>query len=83
MLERFFRKELPAKRASQESDLFSVLCHAKTEDGDQFSDDDVVNHMIFLMMAAHDTTTITLSTLFYYLPRIQSGSSACRKKVRP
>ncbi|PNE01631.1 cytochrome P450 [Alcanivorax sp. MD8A] len=69
VLERFFRKELPAKRASQESDLFSVLCHAKTEDGDQFSDDDVVNHMIFLMMAAHDTTTITLSTLFYYLAK--------------
>ncbi|MGB1466251.1 MAG: cytochrome P450, partial [Alcanivorax nanhaiticus] len=69
VLETFFRKELPAKRASKDSDLFSVLCHATTEDGHQFSDDDVVNHMIFLMMAAHDTSTITLSTLFYYLAK--------------
>ena len=69
VLEAFFRKELPAKRASQASDLFSVLCHATTEDGHQFTDDDVVNHMIFLMMAAHDTSTITLSTLFYYLAK--------------
>lgn len=69
VLEAFFRKELPAKRASKDSDLFSVLCHATTEDGHQFSDDDVVNHMIFLMMAAHDTSTITLSTLFYYLAK--------------
>ncbi|MGB2247907.1 MAG: cytochrome P450 [Alcanivorax sediminis] len=69
VLEDFFRKELPAKRTSKDSDLFSVLCHASTEDGHQFSDDDVVNHMIFLMMAAHDTSTITLSTLFYYLAK--------------
>lgn len=69
VLEKFFRKELPAKRASKDTDLFSVLCHAKTEDGHQFTDDDVVNHMIFLMMAAHDTSTITLSTLFYYLAK--------------
>ena len=69
VLEAFFRKEIAAKRQSRDSDLFSVLCHAETEEGEQFSDDDVVNHMIFLMMAAHDTSTITLSTLFYYLAK--------------
>ncbi|WP_101676273.1 cytochrome P450 [Alloalcanivorax mobilis] len=68
-LETLFRERIAAKRASQDSDLFSALCHASTEEGDRFSDDDVVNHMIFLMMAAHDTTTITLSTLFYQLAK--------------
>jgi cytochrome P450 len=69
VLEKFFRERVAAKRRSQGSDLFSVLCRAETEDGERFSDDDVVNHMIFLMMAAHDTSTITLSTMFYYLAR--------------
>ena len=58
-LETYFSSQLPAKRASDGDDLFSVLCHAETEDGERFSDDDIVNHMIFTMMAAHDTSTIT------------------------
>ena len=69
VLEDFFRRELPNKRNSEASDLFSVLCRAETEEGESFTDDDVVNHMIFLMMAAHDTTTITLCNLIYWLAR--------------
>lgn len=69
VLEDFFRRELPDKRNSEASDLFSVLCRAETEEGESFTDDDVVNHMIFLMMAAHDTTTITLCNLIYWLAR--------------
>ncbi|MCD2188100.1 cytochrome P450 [Actinomycetospora soli] len=67
VLERYFRANLAAKRAGEGSDLFSALCHARTDDGETFSDDDVVNHMIFLMMAAHDTSTITTSAVAYYL----------------
>jgi cytochrome P450 len=63
----YFRRSLPAKRASDSDDLFAALCHARTDDGETFSDDDVVNHMIFLMMAAHDTSTIATSALVYYL----------------
>ena len=60
---------LAEKRASEGPDLFSQLCHARGESGERFSDDEVVNHMIFLMMAAHDTTTSTLTTMFYCLAR--------------
>jgi cytochrome P450 len=67
VLEGFFRRGLPAKRASVDDDLFSALCHARTDDGATFTDDDVVNHMIFLMMAAHDTSTITATAALYYL----------------
>jgi cytochrome P450 len=67
VLEDYFRRSLPAKRASDSDDLFAALCHARTDDGEKFSDDDVVNHMIFLMMAAHDTSTITTSAVAYYL----------------
>lgn len=65
-LEQFFRSHLPAKRATETNDLFSVLCHA-TADGQRFTDDDIVNHMIFLLMAAHDTTTIALTQFAYRL----------------
>jgi cytochrome P450 len=69
VLEDFFRSQLAHKRRSTDDDMFSQLCRATTEEGDRFSDDDIVNHMIFLMMAAHDTTTITLTSIFYQLAR--------------
>jgi cytochrome P450 len=67
VLQDYFRRSLPAKRASDSDDLFAALCHARTDEGETFSDDDVVNHMIFLLMAAHDTSTIATSALVYYL----------------
>ena len=63
------RSKLPSKRAAEGPDLFSQLCHARDEEGQRFSDDEVVNHMIFLMMAAHDTTTSSLTTMLYCLAR--------------
>jgi len=82
VLEQLFRDEIPTKRAQEDNDLFSALCHATTEDGDRFSDDDVVNHMIFLMMAAHDTTTITLSNLFYHLASAPEWQERLREESR-
>ncbi|MGV9975274.1 cytochrome P450 [Nocardia beijingensis] len=67
LLEQYFRAQLPAKRAGEGSDLFSVLCHATSDTGETFTDDDVVNHMIFVLMAAHDTSAVALSMLTYLL----------------
>ncbi|MBZ5735479.1 cytochrome P450 [Nocardioides sp. TRM66260-LWL] len=67
VLEEFLRSYLPARRAVESSDMLSRLCHLRTEDGERFSDDDVVNHMIFLMMAAHDTSTLTVTTILELL----------------
>lgn len=69
LLDAHIRALLPARRDSDGEDLFTALCQAVSPDGNVFSDDDVVNHMIFLLMAAHDTTTITLSTMVYLLAR--------------
>ncbi|MBJ7331598.1 MAG: cytochrome P450 [Solirubrobacteraceae bacterium] len=68
-MEEFFLRQIPAKRAGDGNDLFSVLCHAESEDGERFSDRDVVNHMIFTMMAAHDTSTITAAMMAYFLAK--------------
>ncbi|HUS64347.1 MAG TPA: cytochrome P450 [Kofleriaceae bacterium] len=80
VLERFFRRQLPARRAGAGQDLFSVLCHARSEDGVTFTDDDVVNHMIFLLMAAHDTTTGTMTTMAYYLARHPAWQERLRQE---
>lgn len=68
-LEYFMRSRLPAKRAGNGDDLFSALCHARSEDGETFTDDDVVSHMIFVLFAAHDTSTITMNTMCYQLAK--------------
>ena len=75
-----FRAQLPAKRAGDGDDLFSVLCHAESEDGERFSDEDVVNHMIFTMMAAHDTSTITASMMALYLAQHPAWQDRLREE---
>lgn len=65
----YFRKRIPQRRASATDDMFSRLCRAQSEDGGRFTDDDIVDHMVFLMMAAHDTTTSTLTSMTYELAR--------------
>lgn len=82
VLEEFFHRHLPAKRATATPDLFSVLCHAASEDGHTFSDEDVVNHMIFVLMAAHDTSTITLTTMAYYLAKHPEWQEKAREQSR-
>lgn len=81
-LEKFFRDRIGKKRNSDGNDLFSQLCRAETEDGYRFSDDDVINHMIFLMMAAHDTSTITLCTMFYHLAKNPEWQERLRAESR-
>lgn len=67
VLEEYFYRLLPGKRAIETPDFFSQFCHATDEDGVRFTDKQVIDHMIFLLMAAHDTTTSTLTTMFYAL----------------
>jgi cytochrome P450 len=64
-----FRELLPEKRAAHTGDFFSEFCHAQSEQGERFTDQEIIDHMIFLMMAAHDTTSSTLTTMIYLLAR--------------
>ncbi|WP_036507230.1 cytochrome P450 [Nocardioides sp. URHA0020] len=80
VLEDFLRGYLPARRATRTDDIFSVLCHIETSEGERFTDDDVVNHMIFLMMAAHDTSTITTSAILQFLGQHPEWQERCRQE---
>jgi cytochrome P450 len=82
VLEAFFYEHLPAKRRDGGDDLFAQLCTARSEDGDEFTDADIVNQMIFLLMAAHDTTTITMSSMAYHLARFPQWQEQAREEAR-
>src|SRR5690606_13997570 len=43
---------------------------------------DIVNHMIFLLMAAHDTSTITLCSVFYHLAKFPRWQEPVRSESR-
>ncbi|BDE58787.1 cytochrome P450 [Prescottella equi] len=78
VLEEFLHRYLPARRTRETDDLFSVLCHIEADAGQRFTDDEVIDHMIFLLMAAHDTSTITLSTMMQYLGQHPRWQDRCR-----
>src|SRR5712672_1051904 len=59
---KYFSEQIPLRREKDGEDLFSQLCRATHEDGALLSTQDIVDHMSFLMMAAHDTLTSSLSS---------------------
>jgi cytochrome P450 len=58
----YFSEQIPIRRVKGGEDLFSQLCRATHEDGALLSTQDIVDHMSFLMMAAHDTLTSSLTS---------------------
>ena len=59
----YFSEQIPIRRARGDGDdLFSQLCRATHEDGALLSEQDIIDHMSFLMMAAHDTLTSSLTS---------------------
>jgi len=59
----YFSRQIPIRREKGGDDLFSQLCRATHDDGALLSTQDIVDHMSFLIMAAHDTLTSSLTSL--------------------
>ncbi len=81
-LERFFETLIRERRKNPGADLLSELCQAKSEEGERFSDQEIIDHMIFLMMAAHDTTTSALSSLVHLLLENPEWQERVREEAR-
>ncbi len=79
---KFIGDRIPEKRAGETPDIFARLTRARTEEGVQFTDQQVIDHMSFLMMAAHDTTTSTLSSIFYELARHPEWQERARAECK-
>lgn len=68
-LEKFFGDLVPIKRAGDGLDMLSHFCREKDEAGKFYTDEEIANQTIFLMFAAHDTTTAAITHTIYYLSR--------------
>ena len=72
-MQRYFEAEIPKRRAAGLNeggdDVLTLLCHATDEDSNRFTDQQIIDHMNFLWMAAHDTITSSVTTLVYELAR--------------
>jgi cytochrome P450 len=75
----YFSEQIPIRRDKGDGeDLFSQLCRATHEDGALLSNQDIIDHMSFLMMAAHDTLTSSLTSFIGEL----AAHPDCQRKLR-
>ena len=77
----YFRELIPARRAGNGDDMFSQFCKAESEEGAFFTDDEIIDHLNFLLMAAHDTTTSALTTMIWALAQYPEWQDAVRAEV--
>jgi cytochrome P450 len=70
-LDRVIFAEIARRRASGERgvDILSLLLDAEDEDGSQLSDQELRDQVMTLLFAGHDTSTSTVTFLFYELAR--------------
>jgi cytochrome P450 len=78
----YFREQIPLRRGNLGGDdLFSQLCRATHENGALLSDQDIIDHMSFLMMAAHDTLTSSLTSFICELAANPEWQDKLRAEV--
>ena len=79
----YFTRETERRRAEGGGqDMFSQFATAEFEDGSLMSVEAVVDHMNFLMMAAHDTITSSATSLVYYLAKNPEWQEKLREELR-
>ncbi len=67
LLDVFLKQLMPTKRQGNEKDMMTYFCQELDENGELFSDQVVIEHLRFLMLAAHDTVASALINTFYLL----------------
>ena len=77
----FFTREIPARREGDGQDFFSQFCRATDEEGRPLADDAIVDHMNFLMMAAHDTITSSATSMVMLLGRNMEWQERLREEI--
>ena len=78
----YLGSQIAARRASDGHDLFTQLCKTTTDDGALLTPQEVLDHMNFLMMAAHDTLASSLTSFVYFLSVNPDWQEKLREEVR-
>jgi cytochrome P450 len=77
----FFAAEIPNRRGKEGDDFFTQFCNARDDDGNLLTAAEIIDHMNFLMMAAHDTLTSSFTSMVYYLGRNPEWQEKLREEV--
>ena len=78
----YFTRETHRRRAEGGGqDMFSQFATAEYDDGSLMPDDEVVDHMNFLMMAAHDTITSSATSLLWLLAKHPEWQDRLRDEI--
>lgn len=77
----FFRKAVPERREAEGSDIFTQICHARDENGELMSAEAIADHMNFLMMAAHDTITSSVTSMVWKLGQHPEWQERLREEM--
>jgi cytochrome P450 len=80
-LKGYFASIIRDRRDNPGDDLFSKFCIAKSEDGQSFTDAEIIDHLIFVLMASHDTTAITLTWMSYFLAKHPTWQQRVRDEI--
>jgi cytochrome P450 len=66
----YFSPQIEERRRNENRhDMFSQFCRSRREDGEYMSDSDLIDHINFLMMAAHDTITSSVTSMIWLLAK--------------
>ena len=79
-LKRRLRALLAERRASDGDDLFTRLARHRDDAGQFFADEDVVDHMLGMLFAAHDTTASAMATMLALLARHPEWTARLREE---
>ncbi|WP_374526521.1 cytochrome P450 [Sphingopyxis sp.] len=77
----YFGRMVPERREGAGEDIFSQICRAKDDDGEYLGTGAIVDHMNFLMMAAHDTITSSITTMVWQLAKHPEWQDKLREEM--
>ena len=77
----YFTPMVPVRRAGDGQDIFTQFCQAKDEAGEYLPVGAIVDHMNFLMMAAHDTITSSLTSMVWLLAKNPEWQERLREEM--
>jgi len=80
-LKQLFLDLVNERRQNPGPDLFSKLCLAENEEGEKFTNEEIADHLNFILMASHDTTAITLTWMTYFLAKYPEWQDIIRKEI--
>ncbi len=78
----FIRELIADKRHNDDDDILAHFCRERDEDGNYFSDYDIVENFVVLLFAAQDTTTASLVNACYELGKHPEWQKRLRDEAR-